>query len=292
VRLGLVQYQMRPIEAWDEFARQCRFFVDVAADYHTDIVLFPELFTTQLLSLVEAKDPASSARRLAELTPEYIRLFGELAVKYAVNIVAGSQFTVEADNLYNVSFFFRRDGSIGKQYKLHITPNERHWWGLCGGDRVEVFDTDRGKVAILICYDVEFPELAREAVSRGAQILLVPFNTSDREGYQRVRVCAQARCIENHVFAALSGCVGNLPFVENADIHYAQSVVLTPSDVGFAREGLAVEASPNIETVVVHDVDTERLRRHRIAGTVQNWNDRRTDLYRVLWKGDPEPHEI
>jgi predicted amidohydrolase/ribosomal protein S18 acetylase RimI-like enzyme len=292
VRLGLVQYQMRAIESWEEFARQCRFFVDVAADYQTDIVVFPELFTVQLLSLVKAVDPATSARRLADLTPEFIRLFGELSVKYAVNIVAGSQFTVEAGNLYNVSFLFRRDGSIGRQYKIHVTPNERRWWGLCGGDRMEVFDTDRGKVAILICYDVEFPELARFAVSRGAQILLVPFNTSDREGYLRVRACAQARCIENHAYAALAGCVGNLPFVENADIHYAQSVILSPSDVGFSRDGIGVEASANIETVVVHDVDTERLRRHRAAGTVQNWNDRRTDLYRVLWKGEGEPHEI
>jgi predicted amidohydrolase/ribosomal protein S18 acetylase RimI-like enzyme len=292
VRLGLVQYQMRPIESWNEFARQCRFFVDVAADYHTDIALFPELFTAQLLSLVAGSDPATSARRLAELTPDYIRLFGELAVKYAVNIVAGSQFMIESDDLYNVSFLFRRDGSIEKQYKIHVTPNERRWWGLQGGDRVEVFDTDRGKVAILICYDVEFPELARMAASRGAQILLVPFNTSDREGYQRVRICAQARCIENHVYAALAGCVGNLPFVENADIHYAQSAIFTPSDVGFAREGIAVEASPNIETVVVHEIDTEPLRRQRAAGTVQNWNDRRTDLYRVLWKRGTETHEI
>jgi predicted amidohydrolase len=283
---------MRAIESWEEFAKQCRFFVDVAADHQADILVLPELFTTQLLSVVSARDPAAAARRLAELTPEYIRLFGELSVKYAVNIVAGSQLTVENDDLYNVSFLFRRDGSIDRQYKLHPTPNERRWWGLKGGDRLEVFDTDRGKVAILICYDVEFPELARVAVSRGAQILLVPFNTSDREGYQRVRVCSQARCVENHVYVALAGCVGNLPFVENADIHYAQSAIFTPSDLGFARDGIAIEASPNIETVIVHDLDTEKLRRHRATGTVQNWNDRRTDLYRVVWTEDGKKDEI
>ncbi len=292
VRVALVQYQMRPIGSWDEFAQQCSFFVDVGADHHADILVLPELFTLQLLSLIDEPDPAKSARRLAELTPDYIRLFGELAVKFAINIVAGSQFVVEDGELYNVSFLFRRDGSIGKQYKLHVTPNERRWWGVRGGKKLEVFDTDRGPVSILICYDAEFPELARLAASRGAKILLVPFNTSDREGYLRVRVCAQARCVENHVYAALAGCIGNLPFVENADVHYAQSAIFTPNDVGFARDGIGTEAPPNIETVLVHDLDTELLRRHRQTGTVQNWNDRRGDLYRVVFRDTDGTREI
>jgi len=97
----------------------------------------------------------------------------------------------------------------------------------------------------------------------------------------RVRTCAAARCVENHVYVAIAGCTGNLPFCENADIHYAQSAVLTPLDVTFAREGIGAEANPNIETVVIYDVDLELLRRHREQGSVQNWNDRRLDLYRL-----------
>lgn len=293
VRIGLVQYQMRAIASWEEFDRQARFFVDVAADYQADFLLFPELFTVQLLSLVKPDRPGLAARALAGFTPRYLELFASLAVKHHVNIIGGSQFTEENGELYNVAYLFHRDGRIDKQYKLHATPNERRWWGVRGGRGVEVFDTDRGPVAILVCYDVEFPELARVAAAKGAQILFVPFNTNDREGYLRVRVCAQARCIENHLYAAIAGCVGNLPFVENADIHYAQSAILTPSDVGFARDAVATECSPNIEAVLVHDVDTEQLRRHRAAGTVQNWNDRRTDLYRVVWRGgEGGPEEV
>ncbi|MEZ4409564.1 MAG: GNAT family N-acetyltransferase [Polyangiales bacterium] len=292
VRVGLVQYAMRAISSWEEFERQCRFFVDVGADYQADFLLFPELFTVQLLSLVEPGRPGLAARALAAFTPKYLAMFSELAVKHHVNIVGGSQFTEENGELYNVSYLFQRDGRIGKQFKIHVTPNERRWWGVSGGRRVEVFDTDRGPVSILVCYDVEFPELARVASAKGAQILFVPFNTNDRMGYLRVRACAQARCIENHLYAAVAGCVGNLPFVENADVHYAQSALLTPSDVGFARDAVATECSPNIEAVLVHDVDTEALRRHKANGTVQNWNDRRTDLYRVVWRGDDEPTEV
>jgi len=183
-----------------------------------------------------------------------------------------------------VSYLFRRDGTIGRQYKIHVTPAERRWWGIKPGNKVEVFDTDRGRVAILICYDIEFPELGRIAASKGAQIVFVPFNTSDRHGYLRIRYCAQARCIENHLYAAVSGCIGNLPFVDNADVHYAQSGVFTPCDFSFARDGVAAECTPNIETLVVQDVDVELLRRHRQGGSVQNWNDRRADLYRVRYR--------
>ena len=292
VRLGLVQYPMRAVSSWDEFAVQCRFFVDVAADNHVDFAVFPELFTLQLSSLVAAGEPAATARKLAKLTPDVIRLFSELSLKFHLNIVGGSHFVLENDDLYNVSFVFLRDGRIAKQYKLHITPSEKRWWGLKGGDRVEVLDTDRGRIAVLICYDVEFPELVRIAVQKGAQILFVPFNTNDRAGYLRVRYCAQARCIENHVYTAIAGCVGMLPFVDNADIHHAQSAIFTPSDIGFAREGIANESSPAVETVLIHDVDTELLRRHRVTGTVQNFIDRRTDLYRVVWNEQGDRQEV
>jgi predicted amidohydrolase/GNAT superfamily N-acetyltransferase len=284
-RIGLVQYLMRAIDSFDEFATQCRYYVDTAGDYHADFVLFPELFTTQLMSVIGERNPALAARKVAAFTPDYLELMSDLAMKYNVNVIGGSQFVEEEESLYNVSFLFRRDGTIDRQYKLHVTPNEERWWGVQPGDELNVMETDRGKIAVLICYDIEFPELARFAVDRGANILFVPFNTNDRLGYLRVRACAQARAIENQVYVAIAGCAGNLPSVENADIHYSQCGIFTPSDVGFARDAIAAESTPNIETVLVHDVDVELLRRNRNQGTVRPWTDRRTDLYRVEWIG-------
>lgn len=291
VRLCLVQYLMRRVASFEEFARQCEFFTDVASDYKADFLVFPELFTTQLLSLVRAKRPGTAARKLGEYTPKYLDLFSTLSVRYHVNIVAGSQFVVEDKDLFNVSYLFRRNGTIGKQYKIHVTPNERKWWGVSPGSKVEVFDTDRGKVSIQICYDIEFPELARVATARGAKIIFVPFNTDERYGYLRVKHCAQARAIENQIYVAIAGATGNLPFVENADIHYAQSGIFTPSDFPFARDAVASESTPNVETVIVHDVDTELLNRHRMTGTVRTWNDRRKDLYIIRYR-DPEDGTI
>lgn len=289
VRIGAVQYQMRTVANFDELAQQTRYFVDVAGDYNCDFLLFPELFTTQLLSFMPPQRPGSAARALAEFTPQLLELFTDMAVSFNCNIIGGSHFSIENDLLYNIAYLFRRDGTIERQYKLHITPSERKWWGVVGGDEMKVFDTDCGKIAIQVCYDSEFPELSRIAADQGAQILFVPYNTDTRHGYLRVRTCSQARCIENHMYVVIAGCTGNLPFVENADIHYAQSAILTPNDVMFAREGIGAEANPNIETVVIHDVDLELLRRHRQQGTVQNFNDRRTDLYHV---GLPDGRKI
>lgn len=285
VRICVVQYQMRAISSFEDFARQCEYFVDVAGGYRSDFVVFPEIFTLQLLSFLPVERPGAAVRRLAEFTPQYLELFSNLAVKHAVNIVGGSHFTLDEGRLHNNSFLFQRDGRIGRQPKLHITPSERRWWGVEPGDTVEVFDTDAGRVAIQICYDVEFPELARLAAEKGAEILFVPFCTDERAGYLRVRTCAHARAIENQIFVAIAGTVGNLPQVENMDIQYAQSGIFTPSDLMFSRDGIAAECTPNVETVVIHDVDLEVLDRSRRSGTVRNWNDRRRDLYEVRFKG-------
>ncbi len=284
VRICAVQYRMRKINNFEEFARQCEYFVDVASGYKADFVLFPELLTLQMLSFFETKRPGKSARELAGYTPQYLEHFSNLAVRYNTNIIGGSHFILEGERLFNVAFLFKRDGEIEKQYKLHITPNERKWWGVEPGDSMEVFDTDVGKIAIQICYDVEFPELSRIAAEKGAQIIFVPFCTDERKGYMRVRYCAQARCIENQVYVAIAGNVGNLPEVENMDIQYAQSGIFTPSDFAFARDGIAAECTPNVETVVIHDVDLEEVRRTRKSGTTLNWLDRRLDLYEVVEK--------
>ena len=282
VRICTIQYQMRAIKSFKEFANQTEFFVDVASNYKSDFAVFPEIFTLQLLSFITQGRPGATIRKLCEFTDKYIDHFQKLAIKYAVNIIGGSHYTEEDGILYNISYLFKRDGEIEKQYKLHITPNEQRWWGVKPGNEIKVFDTDRGKISIQICYDVEFPELGRIATQKGANIIFVPFCTDERHGYLRVRYCAMSRAIENQVFVVTSGCVGNIPSVENMDINYAQSGIFTPSDFPFSRDGISGECQPNIETVVVADVDLDLLRRTKMNGTVKNWSDRRTDLYSVI----------
>ncbi|HBM73831.1 MAG TPA: carbon-nitrogen hydrolase, partial [Erythrobacter sp.] len=170
--------------------------------------------------------------------------------------------------------------------KIHPTPNERYWWNIKGGDKVEVIQTDCGPIGVQICYDSEFPELSRRLADEGARIIFVPFCTDSRQGYLRVRYCGQARAIENQCFVVLSGNVGNLPNVANMDIQYAQSCILTPCDFPFARDGIAAEASENVETLTISDINLADLSWARAEGTVRNLADRRFDLYRIEWDED------
>lgn len=287
VRIACVQYQQRAVRSFEEFSRQVEYFVDVVADYKADFVLFPELFTLQLLSIENRHAPAAEAiAALTEYTEGIRSLFSRLAVSYNINIIGGSHPTRDpADGLvYNICYVCLRDGAVHEQRKIHPTPNERYWWNITGGTEMNAIETDCGPIGVMICYDAEFPELARHLTDQGAQILFVPFCTDERQSYLRVRYCGQARAVENQCYVAMAGNVGNLPNVENMDIQYAQSCVLTPCDFNFARDGIAADTTPNVEMVAIADLQIDNLVSARQSGTVLNLKDRRFDLYSVNWK--------
>ncbi len=287
VRVATVQYQQRRIADFDAFATQVEYFVDVAAGYESDFVVFPELITLQLLSIENAElSPVDSILKISEYTEQVKALFSGLAVRHNINIIAGSHPTrVATGEVHNICFVCLRDGSVHSQEKIHPTPNERAWWGICGGERAAAIATDCGPIGVMICYDAEFPEVARHLVDQGALLMFVPFCTDERQSYLRVRYCCQARAVENQCYVVLSGNVGNLPAVNNFDIQYAQSCILTPCDFPFARDGIAADSTPNTEMVLFADLRLEDLARARNSGTVQNLKDRRHDLYQVRWPG-------
>lgn len=285
VRVGTVQWQMRPMRTLDELMTQAEFFVDALAGYRADFALFPEFFNAPLLSQFNQDNPAEAIRGLAQYTEEIRDRLQRLAVSYNINIIAGSMPEYREQELHNVCYLCRRDGTWDSQYKLHVTPDERQYWGVVGGNELKTFDTDVGRIGILICYDVEFPELPRLLAEQGMQILFVPYWVDTKTSYLRVRSCAQARAIENECYVAITGSVGNLPKVENADIQYSQAAVFSPSDFAFPHDAIMAESTPNTEMTLIVDLDLTKLTEVRHAGSVRNFQDRRLDLYRVAWLG-------
>lgn len=284
VRLGLIQFQMRLYENIDEMFRQVEFFIDSISAYKSDFALLPEFFNGPLLAEFNHLDEASAMRAVAQYTPEIKDRFRDLAIKYNVNIITGSMPGMEGDKLKNLGFLCHRNGDIDQYEKIHVTPDEVKFWGMSGGDLVKVFDTDSGKVGILICYDVEFPELPRLLSEEGMEILFVPFLTDTQNAYNRVRYCAQARAVENECYVAITGSIGNLPKVENMDIQYSQAAVFTPCDFAFPSNGIKSEATANAEMILIADVDLSLLYELHQRGSVRNLNDRRKDLYQLKWK--------
>ncbi len=281
VRLGLIQWQMRPYKNLDDLMQQVEFFVDAVSGYRSDFALFPEFFNAPLMAENNHLSTPEAIRELAKHTTEIKERFSKLAISYNINIITGSMPEIVDDKLYNVGYLCRRDGSTERYEKLHVTPDEAKVWGMVGGTKLQAFDTDCGKIGILICYDSEFPELSRLLADEGMDILFVPFLTDTQNGFSRVRHCAQARAIENECYVAIAGSVGNLPKVQNMDIQYAQSMVFTPCDFAFPTNGVKAEATPNTEMILIANVDIDLLRELNMFGSVKNLKDRRKDIFEL-----------
>lgn len=284
VRLGLIQWQMRPYRDLDELMQQAEYFIEAVSRYRADFALFPEFFNAPLMAENNHLSEPEAIRELAKHTATVMQKFSELAISYNINIISGSMPEIENDRLYNVGHLCRRDGTTERYEKLHVTPDEVLVWGMEGGKSLKVFDTDCGKIGILICYDVEFPELSRLLADDGMDILFVPFLTDTQNGFSRVRHCAQARAIENECYVAIAGSVGNLPKVHNMDIQFAQSMVFTPCDFAFPSNGIKAEATPNTEMILIADVDLDLIRELNQFGSVRNLKDRRKDIYEMKRK--------
>ncbi|HYL46909.1 MAG TPA: GNAT family N-acetyltransferase [Candidatus Limnocylindrales bacterium] len=287
VRIATMQYLLRPIARFEDFATQVEFFVRSARDYGSHFVVFPEYFSMQLLSYLREAAPARAVRRLAQLTPDYEALFTRLAAQTGQYIIAGTHPIIQAGELFNAAHLFTPNGRIFRQKKVHLTHTEKGPYQMSRGHGFYVYHTDYGDIALLVCYDVEFPEAARVLAEGGAQILFVPSCTDERQGYCRVRYCAQARASENQIYVAIACTVGNLPEVPCMATHYGQAAVMTPSDYFFARDGIAAEGTVNQEQMVIGDVDMKLLEEQRVNGTVLPLNDMIKDAYdRVIHYAD------
>lgn len=279
VRVASVQYFIRPVERYEDFARQVEGLVETARGYGCRLIAFPEYFTIQLLTLKDYKRPvADQVRDLASLVPRFVETMSALARKNDIYVVAGSIPVLDEDegSLTNQAFFFSPSGEHSVQGKIHTTRFESEHWGISSYPGLRVFETDFGNVAVLICYDVEFPHLAREAALRDAYLLIVPSCTDDRNGFLRVRYCAHARCVENQLYVLHSSTVGSLPMVPAVSLNYGQAAILTPCDYPFARDGILFEGIANQEMMVIGDVSFDLLEEARARGTVLPLRDSKT----------------
>jgi predicted amidohydrolase len=271
IRVATLQYYIRPVKTFEQFRDQVEALVETAADYKCQLVVFPEYFSVQLLTLGNTRRPIrEQIRELAGQAPRVSELMSELASRCRIHIVAGTipVHDPESDLIYNESYFYFPSGQAGVQGKLHMTTFEREEWIVSPRSKLRVFETEFGRMAITVCYDVEFPELARAAAINGAHILVVPSCTDDRQGFMRVRYCAQARAIENQMYVIHACTVGSLPAVPAVSLNYGQASILTPSDFSFSRDGILAEGSPNQEMMVVGELNLKTIADTRTNGTV------------------------
>jgi predicted amidohydrolase len=280
IRLSAASFRAGRVDSFDDFADHAARLVRRAANDQPDFLVFPELFTGEIMNSFQESSLEAKFARLAGYTPDYRDLFRRLARDHGFYIAAGSHPVQAGGRLYNTGHLFTPTGEIWEQRKCHLFPAEAAW--TTPGEGVTVFETEKARVSILTCYDLEFPEMARLATVRGAELLLSPSATVDEQGYWRVRHCGQARCIEDQVYvvhSSLLGSVAGLPF-------WGKSSILTPCDAGFPGMGIAAEGQPNVEGIITAEVDTEMLHEIRERGAATTLRDRRWDMVKALYDHD------
>lgn len=279
LRVASAQYYIRPVTTFAAFSEQVEALVETARDYKAKLLVFPEYFTIQLLTLGDIRAPlVEQVRRLASQEERFVELMQDLARKHGVYIVGGSLPTMDEgdDRVFNESYLFGPSGNWETQQKLHMTRWEKEEWKISPGDSLRIMETDFGKIAINICYDVEFPELARAAAREGCYLLICPSCTDDRQGFLRVRYCAQARAIENQLYVVHACTVGSLPRIPAVSLNYGQASLLTPSDFPFPRDGILAEGTINQEQLVIGEFNMDVIEETRQHGSVLPLRDSET----------------
>jgi predicted amidohydrolase len=276
-RIAAAQYPIDFLGDWAAYESKISRWVAQAAEHGARLLVFPEYFSMELASLFSADVYASLSAQLTSMQtvlPDFLKLFSTLAQKYSVTICAGS-FPVRVENgtFHNRSYIIHPDGRTEFQEKVQMTRFENEQWLIEGGNDVRVFDTELGRIGVAICYDSEFPLIARRMVENGANVILVPSCTDTLAGYWRVRIGCQARALENQCYVVQSSTVGDAPWSPAVDVNVGAAGVYTPVDRGFPDDGVLVSGQINAAEWVYADVDPTAIAHVRRAGQVFNYRD-------------------
>lgn len=270
VRVAAAQY---PIDAVSDWAAKLEAWIAEGAQ-DADLLVFPEYAALELsATLPEAvrADPVAEIDALQALWQPWQDLHRACARRHGVHILAGS-FPVRLPDgtVRNRALLVAPDGAMGFQDKLMMTRFEREEWLVSAGDALRVFDTALGRLAVTICYDVEFPLIARAAVEAGTDILLAPSCTDTAHGFHRVMVGARARALENQCFVITAPTVGEAPWSRALDVNVGAAGVFCPPERGFPEDGILALGRRDTPGWVRAALDRAALTLARTEGQVLN----------------------
>ncbi|AFZ66740.1 carbon-nitrogen hydrolase family protein [Deinococcus peraridilitoris] len=278
MKLALAQYPVSYLQSWEAAAEKISNWTAQAAEAGAQVLVFPEYASMELTSLLSVQEQQDVKKQLPALQPyreRFVELHRDLARRHGVYLLAGS-FPVHEDGRYvNRAYFLAPGGRVEFQDKLVMTRFETDTWGVAPGKGLKVFDTACGRLGVNICYDSEFPHLARALAQSGADLLLVPSCTEAITGYHRVEIGSRARALENQMYTAQSPLIGTAPWNEVIDVNTGAAGVYGPIDHGFSPggDGVVVKGPLNVATWVYADLDLARLREVRENGHTINARD-------------------
>jgi predicted amidohydrolase len=291
MKIATAAYPLDVLQSWDMYHDKLSAWVDQAAGEGADLLVFPEYAAMELATLDGldvAGDLEASLHAVSDRLPEADALHARLAHRHGVHILAASAPATRdlppgVTRPVNRARFFAPGGAVGIQDKQIMTRFEAEIWDVVPGGPLQMFDTTLGKIGVLICYDSEFPLLAR-AVSE-AQIILVPSVTEAMTGYSRVRIGCQARALEQQCVTVMSSVVGDAMWSRALETCVGAGGVYGPPDRGFADTGVIAQGKLNVPGWVYADIDLADIAAVRADGGVLN----RRDWDKQPVRSDPAP---
>lgn len=277
INIATAQYNISFLETWQKYQYKIESWVSEAALQDAKILVFPEYASMELASLFGEDVYSCLAKQLEAMQTlrlDYIDLFSSLAKKYGCYIQAGTfPVRIESGAYRNRAYLFQPDGHVDYQDKLIMTRFENEQWIIQSGTKIKCFNTEYGKIGINICYDSEFPLIARKQVEMGCSLILVPTCTDTLAGYNRVKIGCQARALENQCYVAQSSLVGDAPWSEAVDVNVGSSAIYTPVDYGFPSDGVLAMGKLNAVQWVIAEVCLGEVETVRQQGQVFNHRD-------------------
>ncbi len=296
MKIATAAYPLDWFNDWSDYEAKLTAWVSEAAQEGADLLVFPEYAAMELASLDGAdvaSDLSGSIRAVAGRVGSSYNLHKALAARFGVHILSGSAPVQDGGKVVNRAALFGPSGLIGVQDKQIMTRFEREDWGIAGAvdgaGPLQVFDTDLGRIGILICYDCEFPLLARVLAERGVEILLIPSCTEALEGYWRVRIGAMARALENQCVSVMASLVGTEPRLFAVEENTGMGGVFGPPDRGFPPTGVIAEGRLDQPGWTYAQIDLANIRTVRADGHVLNkahWPEQAVALARMDQKPD------
>ena len=276
VRIATAQYPIDYFEHFDDCRNKLSSWVAEAASAGAQLLVFPEYGAMELASLFPAEVQRSLPLQLnamQELLPDYLAIHRALAREHGVHILASSFPVRVGERYYNRAYLFAPSGETGFQDKSIMTRFENEQWQISAADELRVFDTAIGRIGIVICYDVEFPLLARAQAEAGAELILAPSCTDTEAGYFRVRIGAQARALENQCHVVHAVTVGTAAWSEAVDVNVGAAAVYSPVDIGFPADGIVSMGERDRPGWVYATAKLKRAHKVRRSGQVLNFHD-------------------
>ena len=212
LKIAVVQFRINQFEPEKNLKKAEKFIAQVSGK--ADIIVFPEDFLTGGVE-------ADIIEKFEDREGRYRKHFQELARKYKIDIVPGSFIEGTNSGRYNTTYFIDSSGKVKATYrKVNLWLTERKH--ITAGNQICVFNTKYGKCGLVICWDLNFPEIFRKMAQKGVQIVFCPslwYLGKDYKPYKKynpraeidhVNALCLARAVENNIVLVYAGAVGEL----------------------------------------------------------------------------------